>query len=121
MMRRSTRELSKDLESENANSANCRRKPRLGRNSAIGARPAWFGLIASLVVALPGFAVEFRSNPFSLGSSSKAADISAGVDETSGAATLSIPIAVPPGPGGLAPALSLSYSSDRGDGPFGLG
>ena len=43
------------------------------------------------------------------------------VAESTGAAVLRIPIAVPPGPGGTAPALALSYSSRAGDGPFGVG
>lgn len=38
-----------------------------------------------------------------------------------GDATLSVPIQLPPGRGAAAPALSLSYSSSGGDGPFGLG
>src|SRR5258705_13692779 len=43
------------------------------------------------------------------------------VSESTGAAALRIPIAVPPGPGGLAPELALTYSSRGGDGPFGVG
>jgi hypothetical protein len=127
MMRRSNREMSKGAQGANPNTVNYRRKPRLRGSGDTGARPIWLGLIASLVVAVPGYAEdfggnrEFRGNAFSLSGASKTADGSAGVAGTSGAAAVSIPIAVPPGTGGLAPALSLNYSSDQGDGPFGLG
>ena len=90
-------------------------------------RAVFFGLIAILPAALSVDALEysgnqeFRGNSSALGAASKTADGSAGVDGASGAATVRIPIAVPPGPGGLAPTLSLNYSSDQGDGPFGLG
>ena len=43
------------------------------------------------------------------------------VAEATGAAALRIPIASPPGPGGIAPELALTYSSRGGDGPFGVG
>ena len=36
-----------------------------------------------------------------------------------GTASYSIPLAVPPGPGGMTPALSLEYASDGADGVFG--
>ena len=118
---RSNSEASIGVENASANRVECKEEIQTQSNRDAAARQVVLGLLASLVVALPGYAQEFRGNPASLGGTSKTADASAGIDGTSGAATLSIPIAVPPGPGGLAPTLSLGYSSDRGDGPFGLG
>src|SRR5437764_768250 len=43
------------------------------------------------------------------------------VDLNTGTASSSIPLALPPGPQGLRPDLSLRYHSAAGDGPIGLG
>jgi hypothetical protein len=45
----------------------------------------------------------------------------AGVDDNTGANRLAFPIPVPPGTAGFVPALTLRYSSESGDGPFGVG
>lgn len=55
------------------------------------------------------------------GSSTAAEAMAVGVDEGSGAAVLSIPIDLPPGPNGLVPELSFSYSSAAGNGLLGVG
>jgi hypothetical protein len=41
--------------------------------------------------------------------------------DASGSANYQIPIAVPPGSGGMAPSLSLSYNSNSGNGLLGQG
>lgn len=46
--------------------------------------------------------------------------VSASVGEN-GAANISIPITVPPGTAGMEPKLAITYSSQAGDGPLGLG
>jgi Salmonella virulence plasmid 65kDa B protein len=42
-------------------------------------------------------------------------------DLHTGTGNLTVPIALPPGRGQLAPSLSLAYSTGHGNGPFGLG
>jgi RHS repeat-associated protein len=44
-----------------------------------------------------------------------------GVNPVSGTGAVTIPIATSPGPAGFGPALSLSYDSGAGNGPFGFG
>ena len=43
------------------------------------------------------------------------------VSPNTGAAQYTVPIDVPPGPGGFQPKLSLRYSSHHSDGPWGVG
>ena len=43
------------------------------------------------------------------------------VDAATGTASLALPVATSPGRAGFGPALSLSYDSGAGNGPFGLG
>src|SRR5689334_19726836 len=42
-------------------------------------------------------------------------------DVFTGSGSMSVPIEVPPGRGGLQPSVSLVYSTGSGNGPFGLG
>jgi RHS repeat-associated protein len=127
MMSRLNRNNSKGPESASTNNPDCNERTRKREDAGLRLRSFLFGLIACLASALPVAALEadnnheFRGNPSSLSAASNTEDGSAGVDGASGTATVSFPIAVPPGPGGLVPTLSLSYSSAQGDGPFGLG
>lgn len=43
------------------------------------------------------------------------------VDQMSGSAQLSVPVEVPPGAGGFSPTLAMTYSSQGGDSPYGVG
>jgi RHS repeat-associated protein len=74
-----------------------------------------------VATGLPAQAVRYYRTPEAHASADSAAAVDGAVDSSSGAATLSIPIVVPPGPGGLAPQLALMYSSQAGDSPFGVG
>jgi hypothetical protein len=53
--------------------------------------------------AVRGIGEKFQANP------------------VTGTAGMSVPLGLPPGRGGFTPALSLSYSSGAGNGPFGMG
>jgi hypothetical protein len=71
---------------------------------------------------LRGALIMFLLGPFSVqtGQAAMATPGQFAVSE-SGAATYSIPLAVPPGTSGLAPKLALSYSSQAGNGMLGMG
>ena len=55
------------------------------------------------------------------GGSIRGVDEKFAVNPATGAASLSVPIPVPPSRSGFSPALSLSYDSSAGNGPFGFG
>src|SRR5262245_16810581 len=43
------------------------------------------------------------------------------VDQMSGSARVSVPIETPPGAGGFSPQLAMSYASQGGESPYGVG
>ena len=98
MTQRLTRKISKGLEGANASAVDYKEKTRTWRDGGLAARAFFFGLITSLAAALPAGAQDtssnddFRGNPSSLSAASKTEDGSAGVDGTSGAATVRIPM-----------------------------
>src|SRR5688572_14518205 len=53
--------------------------------------------------AIKGIGEKFATNP------------------ATGTGALTVPVAVPPGRSGFGPALTLTYDSGNGNGPFGLG
>ena len=63
--------------------------------------------VSSTTHAMPGQGDEWPTDP--------------AVTQSTGAVKFRIPIEVPPGPGGLAPNIALTYSSLRSDGPYGVG
>jgi RHS repeat-associated protein len=79
------------------------------RRRPLAARLVWVALLAVgwICWALPVQAEE--------------ASPDSAISENTGVARFRIPIEVPPGPGGLAPKIALTYSSHRGDGPYGVG
>ena len=68
-----------------------------------------------------GFALLLPAATRAMPAPGDAGPADATVSSNTGAASDRIPIEVPPGPGGLAPQLALTYSSRTGDGPFGVG
>lgn len=78
--------------------------------------------LTSLVVTASLIATSALATGESVQQESDAGSLVGGsIDASSGALTHSIPIRVPPGPGGLSPSLALSYSSRSGDGVAGVG
>lgn len=86
-------------------------------------------LVTSNHLLLAQLPIDYSPNLHSDGSiSGKSIDINLSVgstpgsgDASSGAASYTIPIAVPPGTGGVVPSVSLSYNSMAGNGQLGMG
>ncbi|HEY5658767.1 MAG TPA: SpvB/TcaC N-terminal domain-containing protein, partial [Myxococcota bacterium] len=94
--------------------------PAIQRVRRLLARAGVF-IVAALSTALPAWSAHWFPTPEVSAPSDILSPGGGAVDGNTGAATLRIPIAAPPGPGGLAPELALVYSSHSADGPFGVG
>ena len=82
---------------------------------AFGVRLDWWPSVVTrgAVCAALGLAALQGSAQMSVAGSPSVSD--------NGAATYSLPIAVPPGIAGMDPKLSIGYSSQGGNGPLGIG
>jgi len=94
-------------------------RPGRGRRFAAALAGTWLFWSAVSVYALPEGPPGATSGD--KGAALAGVDASAEVNAFTGAATISIPIEVPPGRNGMHPNLALSYSSHGGDGPVGYG
>jgi RHS repeat-associated protein len=81
---------------------------RLPLSGGLGGRPDVSGSLPSITLPRGGGAVRGLDETLSVGAAT-------------GAATLSVPIATPPGRSGFGPSLALTYGTGAGNGPFGLG
>lgn len=87
-------------------------------DSIVGRRQRVFAYVSKAVFALSAFHLALLPTGASSGTMALQGQFTVG---QSGAGTYSIPIAVPPGTAGMAPTLSLQYSSQDGDGLLGMG
>src|SRR5262249_20247020 len=99
----------------------------LSRTMATANRSRWIlrcGTVLLLLTASRALALEEGAVGSDTGdavSPAEGLDLSADAESQTGAARTSVPIAVPPGRGGLEPKLALTYSSQRPVGLYGVG